>query len=244
MRRCVAIARGLGEQGRRALDVKLVPLVLGVLLLGVALWLSYHYRNDIEHVVKIVQSLGFYGVAIAVVAMAIMCIIPVPSEFLIIVNLEMYGVFWGSVYSWVGAVIGGVVAMRLTRRHFQPFYRRVVSPQRQIQVDEWVSRRGTLGLLGLRLTPFPYHALNYIAGMLNVRVWPFLWTTAVGLIPFYVFFGGAAVGLTHGVIPAIITAVFVVTVLLVMGIYVKKRWLSPGSSEGAPTDDEPHPVER
>lgn len=196
-----------------------------------ALWFSYHYRHDIEHVVLIVQSLGFYGVAIAVVAMAIMCIIPVPSEFLIIVNIEMYGVFWGSVYSWVGAVIGAVVAMRLTRQHFQPLYRRIFSEQRQNQVDTWVKRRGTLGLLGLRLTPFPYHALNYIAGMLDVRLWPFLWTTGIGLIPFYVFFGGAALGVTHGVIPAIITGVIVLLVMGVMGIYVKKRWLSTSEDD-------------
>lgn len=224
VRRCVAISWLTHGQGDRPPTFKPTPVVLGAILLALALWLSYHYRHDIEHLVLVVQSLGFYGVAIAVVAMAFMCIIPVPSEFLILINIEMYGVFWGSFYSWIGAVIGGVAAMYLTRWHFQPLYRRMLSEARQNQVDEWVRKRGTLGLLGLRFTPFPFHALNYIAGVLGIRFWPFLWTTAVGLIPFYIFIGGAALGVTHGVVPAIITGVVVVGVLLFMSLYAKNKW--------------------
>jgi len=216
-----------------------------MLLLAVALFLSYHYRHDIEHLVRVVQSLGFYGVAIAVAAMAFMCVIPVPSEFLIIVNIEMYGVYWGSFYSWVGAVIGAVAAMYPFSWHFQPLYLRVFSESRQNQVDNWVKRRGTIGLLGLRFTPFPFHALNYIAGVLDVRFWPFLWTTAIGLVPFYIFFGGAALGVMHGVVPAIVTGGILILVLTLMGTYVKKRWF-PGSDaqSSTTTPEESPPLER
>ena len=237
MRRCAAITDHLYEQNDRPFELKPVPIIIGAVLLAIAVWGSYHYRHVIEHSVIIVQSFGVYGIAFAIFLMALLCIIPVPSEFLILLNMEVYGVGWGLFYSWIGAVIGAVAAMYLTRWRFQSLLRRLFSLHRQQQVDEWVKRRGTMGLLGLRFVPFvPFHALNYVAGVLNVSFWPFVWTTAVGIIPFDLLMGGAFLGITHGVVPALISGSLCLIVFAGISYVFRKKWLAAFSGQPAAAD--------
>ena len=163
----------------------------------------------------------------AILLMTLLCIIPVPAEFLIIVNMEIYGVGWGLFYSWTGSVLGAIVAMYVTKWLGQARVRRLFSKERQQQVDNWIKRKGTMGLLALRFAPFvPYHVLNYVAGLMNVRFWPFLWTTCVGLLPFYLGMGGMFLGLSHGMLPAIMSVAGVLAILGLVSYFLRKRWMS------------------
>ncbi|KYP79518.1 TVP38/TMEM64 family protein [Ferroacidibacillus organovorans] len=208
-----SILKRVDKQAERPLELKPLPIAIGLILIVFAVWLFFHYRHSWHHITLLIQSLGTVGIVVAILLMAFFCVIPVPSEGLILVNMEVYGVLWGLVYSWIGGVVGAVVAMYLTRWIGQGFVRRLIPSERQRQVDQWMAKRGTFGLLALRLTPFPYHALNYAAGLLNVRFFPFLWTTALGIIPFDIWMGGFFVGFSHGVIPAIISVLAAVVLL-------------------------------
>nr|NNM89941.1 TVP38/TMEM64 family protein [Bacilli bacterium] len=202
---------------------RIVPIFVSVLLIGLSVWVFIAYRNSFS---VIIQSFGMFGVVVAILLMALLCIIPVPAEFLIIVLMGMYGVYWGIFYSWIGSMIGAVIAMYVTRWLGQARVRRLFTEQRQQQIDQWISRRGTLGLLALRFAPFvPYHVLNYVAGLMNIRLWPFLWTTALGLIPFYIGMGGVFLGLSHGIVTAGIAVVVVLAVLGFVSYLLRKRWL-------------------
>ncbi len=240
MRRCAAITDRNYEDGGRPFELKLIPLIIGTLTLVLAIWAFYHYRHVIEHVSLIIQSLGVDGIIVSVIIMAVLCVLPVPSEFFIVIDMEVYGVAWGLFYSWIGAIVGAVAAMYLTRWLGQPLVRRMLSAQRQQQVDQWVSKRGTLGLFALRFVPFvPFHALNYVAGLLNVTLWPFIWTTAVGLIPFELFMGGIFLGISHGIASALIVGVFVLLALGAVTYFFRKKWLAAFSvnSDG---QEKPH----
>jgi uncharacterized membrane protein YdjX (TVP38/TMEM64 family) len=48
----------------------------------------------------------------------------------------------------------------------------------------WIDKRGTGGLLAVRLTPvISFNLVNYAAGLAGVGLWKFTWTTAVGIVP-------------------------------------------------------------
>jgi uncharacterized membrane protein YdjX (TVP38/TMEM64 family) len=131
-----------------------------------------------------VRNLGLLGVVIAILLLAVFCVLPVPSEFLILMNIEIYGVVWGTLYSWIGAIIGAGAALLISRWFFKSTIERL-SGKYLVVMNTWIHKRGLIfGLLGLRILPFPYHVVNYAAGVLGIRLWPFLWTTAIGILPY------------------------------------------------------------
>lgn len=224
MRRCAAINERLTRDYDRPVQWRVVPVVAGVLLVAVSVWVFVIYRDSFS---TLIQSFGVFGVVVAIFLMTLLCIIPVPAEFLIVVNMEIYGIGWGLFYSWSGSVLGAIVAMYVTRWLGQARVRRLFSNERQQQVDNWIKRRGTMGLLVLRFAPFvPYHVLNYVAGLMNVRFWPFFWTTCLGLVPFYLWMGGVFLGFSHGMWPAIISALIALAILGLASYFLRKRWMS------------------
>lgn len=66
---------------------------------------------------------------------------------------------------------------------------------RLARLDARLSRHGFTAVLVLRLVPlFPFGLVNYGAGALGVRFWPYLAATALGIAPgtvVYVALGGA-----------------------------------------------------
>ena len=229
MRRCDEIKE---RRVDRPFELKPLPLAIGLVLFAASVWGFFHYRHDLEHAVRIVQSFGFSGILFAILIMAILCVIPVPSEFFIVATAEVFGVGWGLFYSWIGAIIGAVAAMYLTRWMGQSWIRRMLPEERQRQVDEWIRRRGTLGLLTLRFVPFlPYHAANYVAGLLTVRLWPFVWTTALGIIPFFLGMGAFLLGFSSGMLPAVWAGAGMLAVLGFLSYTFRKKWLAAFAGE-------------
>ena len=221
------IKKDLFNQKDRPFELKPIPVIIGMLFLVLVVWAYFHYRHtfSIHHILAVIQGSGGLGIGIAIALMAFLCIIPVPSEALIFVYMGIYGVGWGLFYSWIGAIIGAVIAMYLTRFFGQPLVKRFLPEERQVQVNEWVARRGTLGLFALRFAPFvPYHALNYVAGLLDVKLWPFIWTTALGIVPFDLAMGGLFFGISKGLVVWLAFGLFAMAVLVVFGFIFRKKW--------------------
>lgn len=234
---CAATLGADAGRGARPFEWKVGPVAVGLILVVGAVWGFFHYRHQLTHAVYFVQSFGVYGVIFSILVMAVLAVIPVPSEFFVVVNMEVYGVFWGLLYSWIGAVIGAVCAMYLTRWLGQTWLRRWLPPERQRQVDAWVKRRGALGLLTLRFVPLvPFHALNYVAGLLNVGLWPFVWTTAVGIIPFEVMAGCVFLGISSGLVPGLIIGAAALAAIGGLSYAFRKKWLAALAPEPGEDD--------
>lgn len=158
---------------------------VGVLLLGAALVIWYFRMDKGGEVSHWIQSFGGAGIGVAILLMALFCIIPVPSEFLMVMNMTVFGVWWGILYTWIGAMMGAVVVFFVARHLGSPLLGAFVSEQRLRQVEAWVRRRGALGLFMARLVPLPFIVVNYAAGAIrSIRVRDYIWTTGIGLLPY------------------------------------------------------------
>lgn len=191
-----AIFKALG--GVRTLIVYGFVLVAAVLVL---------YLDRTGVISRAVRSWGPGGIALAVVLMAILCLTPVPSEGLLVIYMRVYGVLWGVIYSWIGAVLSALIIFPIARKYGRHIMLRFVPETTFAEIDDWVRRKGTFGLLIARLLPLPGFAISYVAGVLpSIRLWAYVWTAAVSLIPYYIgaslvflgittqFFGVIAVG--------------------------------------------------
>ncbi|GMA51213.1 TVP38/TMEM64 family protein [Alicyclobacillus contaminans] len=156
-----------------------------ILVVGVALMIVFFHLDRHDQISNMIRASGGLGIVLSILLMALFCVIPVPSEFLMIMNMKVFGVWWGIFYTWVGAMLGALLVFWFARTVGRHLLEAFVSPERLRQVNRWITHRGPLGLLLVRLVPLPFIVVNYAAGVLkSVRVLDYIWTTGIGLLPY------------------------------------------------------------
>lgn len=159
-------------------------LLIAVFVGLIVLFFYLDRRNELS---EFIRAWGPYGVIFAIVLMAALCITPIPSEGLLVLYLKIYGIYQGVFWAWLGSTISAAVIFIIVRVYGQVFLKKLIISERFILVDEWVKRKGSLGLLVVRLFPIPAFALNFIASaMPSIKWWPYLWTAALSTLPYYV----------------------------------------------------------
>ena len=122
---------------------------------------------------------------IYVLCFAILPIFLFPVPILAVVAGTAFGLFAGSLYTIIGAMINSVLMFYIAR--FLGF--RTVSAFTQNSKSKILKTLGEPGgkfslILILRLMPLvPYNALNYACGMMNVSLRDYVVATFVGIVP-------------------------------------------------------------
>jgi uncharacterized membrane protein YdjX (TVP38/TMEM64 family) len=174
----------------KALAVGGLVLVLSVALLG---WLALIDSGplDLEQIsfapeafVELIRGWGAWGVAGSLALMVLHSFVPFPAECLALANGMVFGLFWGSLITWSGAMLGAWLAFGLARTLGRPFVGRVLPARHRERIDAWSGDHGWSALLAARLVPvIAFNLINYAAGLVRVSWWTFTWTTAVGILP-------------------------------------------------------------
>lgn len=169
---------------------KPMALVAATLLAALAIlgwhWMRAHGLDGIgltpEAIEAFVKGWGPWSAVGSMLLMALHSFLPLPAEIIAFANGMMFGPVWGVVVTWIGAMLGGVLAFALARGLGRPFVRRMVSEKRWNQIETLSARPSSLLLV--RLIPvISFNLVNYAAGLLGVSWWTFLWTTAIGILP-------------------------------------------------------------
>ena len=181
--------------GNRQQHMPLIAIAVGLLsvaLLALAflddpfvraqgLWFAMH---DIEGLAHSIRDFGNWGVAVSIGLMALHSFIPFPAELVAMANGVIYGPIFGTLITWIGAMLGAQAAFWTARSFGRSVVERYVPAERRARADRWITRNGTLTLLGMRLIPvIAFNLINYVAGLARVRWWTFTWTTAIGILP-------------------------------------------------------------
>lgn len=131
-----------------------------------------------------IAAAGAWGIVLAIGLMILHTFVPFPAEILAIANGMIYGPVGGTIVTWVGAMIGALVAFWLARRLGRPFVARFVSADGLRRIDDWTDRNGVGTFLFARLIPIiAFNLVNFAAGLTRLSLWTFIWTTGVGILP-------------------------------------------------------------
>jgi len=117
-------------------------------------------------------QLGAAAPAAFVAVYVLLTVALVPNSFLTIASGALFGLFWGTVYSFVASVLGAGAAF-LTSRYLvrDRMARRLVASPRFQRIDRAICRDGLRVMLLIRLSPvFPFSLLNYALGLSRVRL--------------------------------------------------------------------------
>ena len=172
------------EDKHKILKYGWTGVIITVFIALVAAFFYFDRRNEIS---VIIQAWGLWGVIFAIFLMAALCMTPIPSEGLVVLFLKIYGIYQGVFLAWLGSTLSAVAIFIIVRVFGQTLMQKLISPERFKQVDNWIKGKGSLGLFVARLLPIPAFAVNYIAGaMPSMKLWTYLWTAALAIIPYYV----------------------------------------------------------
>lgn len=139
---------------------------------------------SVETTAASIRSWGAWGVAGSIGLMVAHSFMPFPAEIIACANGMIYGPVWGSVVTWLGAMLGASAAFAVVRLVGRPFLHRILPTRERQRLAEWSAAHGGSALLVSRLIPvIAFNLINYAAALTEISWWTFLWATGAGILP-------------------------------------------------------------
>jgi uncharacterized membrane protein YdjX (TVP38/TMEM64 family) len=170
--------------GGAALLVVLLGAIAAFFLAGGDLAQIMAIGLSAEQIAETIRSWGAWAMIGSILLMVAHSLVPLPSEFIAIANGIVFGLVVGTLITWIGAMLGAILAFALSRWLGRRFVQSVLPARYATAIDEWTKEQGTQVLLISRVLPVvSFNLINYAAGLTSVSWWTFLWTTGLGILP-------------------------------------------------------------
>ncbi len=199
-----------------------VTILVAAALLSVA---AFFYLDQNNQLSGVIHTWGTFGILAAILLMALVCMTPVPSEGLLLILLKVYGVWLGLLYAWIGSSVSAVAIFAIARYVGRPLLETLVDSSKLRQVEDFISRKGTAGLLIARLLPLPAMLVNYAVGVLpGISFTAYLWTAVVTIAPYYASTALLYEGVMGGAQPWLFAGIAAVALLMAGGFLFNRRY--------------------
>jgi len=159
-----------------------------------------NFQEGLNAVLIGVKALGWLAPVVYIIIYNLATLLFIPGSILTMTGGFLFGVFWGSVYVLIGAMLGAILAFLVGRYLSRDWVSQQMESYPKFQaIDEAVKKEGWKIVLLTRLSPlFPFNLLNYAFGVTQVSLRDYV-LGSLGIIPAtvaYVYFGSLATNLT------------------------------------------------
>lgn len=142
------------------------------------------------------RTLGAPGVAIFIAVYVLATVLCLPGWIFTIAAGLVYGVAGGFAVAWLSATLGCTASFLCARYLIRERVERALKRNRRFAaVDAAIGEQGWKIVGLLRLSPIiPFNLSNYFYGVTAVGLWPYVFATAIGMLPgtfLYVYLGAA-----------------------------------------------------
>ena len=140
-----------------------------------------------------IESLGVAGAIAFMLIYVVATVAFLPGSVLTLAGGAIFGLFWGSIYVFVGATIGATFAFIVGRYLARGWIsKKIAGNEKFAAIDNAVGKEGLKIVFLTRLSPiFPFNLLNYGMGVTGVSLKDYV-IASMGMIPgtiMYVYFG-------------------------------------------------------
>lgn len=179
----------------------------------------------------VLDALLRYGDLAPVIYMLLFAVLPAfffPVAVLALAGGLLFGLLWGSVYTFIGAVINCALmfflARRIGREKIRALVQRKLPSVWQTRLKKAGGRNGFLLLIILRLIPaVPYNLINYAFGLTEMPFAAYMLGSAIGIIPgtlVFINIGDKALDVTS---PSFWIALGLLVLLLAVTAFMSKK---------------------
>ncbi|MBH8562642.1 TVP38/TMEM64 family protein [Nostoc sp. CENA67] len=175
-----------------------LKLLLLTLIVATLIILAQHFQlQEFLHKSVIwVESLGTLGPIAYMVIYNLATLLFIPGSVLTLKGGCLFGVFWGSVYVLIAAMLGATLAFLIGRYLSRDWVSRQIDKHPKFKaINVAVAKEGWKIVLLTRLSPiFPFNLLNYAFGVTQVSLKDYI-LGSLGIIPgtvMYVYIGSLA----------------------------------------------------
>ncbi|MGB7087253.1 MAG: TVP38/TMEM64 family protein, partial [Phormidesmis sp.] len=125
------------------------------------------------------------GISLFIVAHVIANAVGVPGTLLVIVGGAVYGLWWGTAWSVIGATLGAVVSFWLARYLLYDWFEQRFHSRPVLKRLNHALRLNALWcVLTIRFSPIsPFNVVNFAFGLTPVPVKDYALGTLIGIIP-------------------------------------------------------------
>jgi len=167
---------------------------LGLLFLVVIAVLHLFLNGNIINLLQVQQHREFlqnfiqnrYILSVLLYLLIFICaaVLSIPITVLLTVAAGyFFGVWAGLLYANIGATVGAMISFLLFRYLLGDFVQNRYA-DRLAAFNREIEAHGPNYLLTMQLLPFtPTLLINIFAGMSQIRLWTFIWTTSLGILP-------------------------------------------------------------
>ena len=185
------------------------------------------YNAPILEITEYIKTWGVWAPLLSIIIMVFQTVaLPFPSIIITAANGMIFGLFWGTVISWIGAMIGGWLCFLIAKWMSVSLVRRFLRNESIWEkVDEINGNYAFKVVLIGRLLPFvSFDFLSYAAGLSKMKTLPFLVATGVGMIPGTIAYVLVGMGIGQAELYLRFFTLFVLIVcVLVIVIFSLKR---------------------
>ncbi|HJU11293.1 MAG TPA: TVP38/TMEM64 family protein [Candidatus Binataceae bacterium] len=185
---------------RQGQIINILRIVIIAILIGVSAYVLVAHRewfDDPKLLKGEVIAWGVWGPIIYILLYAVGPSFLVPGAVMTVAAGLAFGMWWGSVWSLIGADAGAVVAFGAGRFLGRSFVERTMGVRLRGILNR-LERNGFYLTLYLRLVPLiPYNAFNLLAGASPIRFKDYFWASMIGMIPGTVLFALLGDSLWH-----------------------------------------------
>ena len=164
---------------------------LGILLVCGLLGLLCWYLGTLlspQELQTGLQKLGPWAPAGYIALFTVLPAFFFPVAVLALAGGLLFGLWWGSLYTFIGAILNCTLMFFLARyagrKQVESLIRKKLDPVWQNRLQDLNSSRGFVLLIVLRLIPaVPYNLINYAFGLSAMKYAAYILASAIGIIP-------------------------------------------------------------
>jgi uncharacterized membrane protein YdjX (TVP38/TMEM64 family) len=207
------------------------PVALFAFALGAAFlsW-KFHLVERLPQFKAAIASLGPWGPVVFIVLNAVAILFALPAVLFSVASGVIFGLGLGVLVAWLGGLLGAALGFLAARYLARDSVGRYVERHPLVRkLEASTEKYDALLVVATRVLPiFPFVVVNYTWGLTRIRFAPYLFWTAIGKTPNFVFFvalgAASAEGLAHAKIPpeTLWTMGIMAVVMAVVSIWIKK----------------------
>ena len=124
------------------------------------------------------ESVGFLAPLVYIVINGAGICLLKPGAPLAALGASTFGVYFGFLYVWMGAMAGATASFWIGRTLARDFVASLINKK----FDDAIERNGFAIVLYLRLLFFPFNILNFGTGLTKIHFWNYFLATGIGII--------------------------------------------------------------